>query len=150
MRAAGMCASCVMCEYGDAVPSRRRQALPSTRLITNAAVVVASLISDVLLLAVTAATAATGDTSWKTLQSEGWYLDFTGDGWDKFYDRSLPSDGSTLGGEACSWSEHANDANFFHRVFQRLPAAAERLWSAASVTDKVAAEVRSVWCLAVF
>lgn len=69
---------------------------------------------------------------WDTLKSEGWYLDFVGDGWDKFYKQNVHG---TLGGEACSWSEHVDEANLEHRIFQRLPAVAERLWSAKEVRN---------------
>lgn len=43
--------------------------------------------------------------------------------------------GRILGGEACMWSELVDAATIDARVFSRLPAVAERLWSPATVTD---------------
>ena len=37
-----------------------------------------------------------------------------------------------LGGEAASWSEHQDSANMDDRIFSRLPAVAERLWTMAT------------------
>ena len=97
------------------------------------------------------------------VMSAPWYLDHVGDDWLKMYqaniDESLSSDlggggggeeeeeegagrGKLLGGEACSWSEHANEANVEHRIFSRLPSVAERLWSPAAATT-AAVEVAS-------
>jgi hexosaminidase len=43
--------------------------------------------------------------------------------------------GRVLGGEACMWSELSDAATLDARVFSRLPAVAERLWSPATVDD---------------
>eukprot|EP00729_Bicosta_minor_P010962 gene10962-2656_t len=53
------------------------------------------------------------------------------------YDRVIEAGDSklTLGGESCSWGEHAGASNLDHRIFKALPAVAERLWSPAVLTD---------------
>jgi hexosaminidase len=43
--------------------------------------------------------------------------------------------GQVVGGEACLWSELVDDASLEVRLFSRLPAVAERLWSPAQVVD---------------
>jgi hexosaminidase len=44
--------------------------------------------------------------------------------------------GRVLGGEACMWAEIVNDEVFEGRVWGRLPAIAERLWSPRSMRDE--------------
>eukprot|EP00823_Brevimastigomonas_motovehiculus_P005523 TRINITY_DN4090_c0_g1_i1.p1 TRINITY_DN4090_c0_g1~~TRINITY_DN4090_c0_g1_i1.p1 ORF type:complete len:581 (+),score=107.60 TRINITY_DN4090_c0_g1_i1:33-1775(+) len=108
---------------------------------------------------------------YKTLYSWGWYLDrqvptclsgkFTCLNatcpsnymwmwtWHTFYENDLgkflakPSDESqVLGGEASSWGESTDSLTFDDRVFSRLPAIGERLWSASSVNDVWEAQPR--------
>jgi len=72
------------------------------------------------------------------LLSTCWYLDhlLTGGDWQKFY-KCDPYDfvGSEaqqkliLGGEACMWSESVDNTNILQRIFPRVSATAEKLWS---------------------
>lgn len=78
------------------------------------------------------------------LLSSCWYLDhlYTGGDWKKFYGCE-PEDfpGSEqqkqllLGGEACMWSEVVDNGNVLQRIFPRVSATAEKLWSQKSVDD---------------
>ena len=53
------------------------------------------------------------------------------------------SGGGVLGGEASSWGESADAWNSDERVFHRVPAVAERLWSSAQQTvNEESARVR--------
>lgn len=57
------------------------------------------------------------------------------------------ADGRVLGGEACMWSELVTEELLDRRVFSRLPAIAERLWSPRDVTDvkSMYARLPDVW-----
>jgi len=48
---------------------------------------------------------------------------------------AAPAHGRVVGGEACLWSELVDAQTLEVRLFSRLPAVAERLWSAAAVDD---------------
>jgi hexosaminidase len=78
------------------------------------------------------------------LLSYGYYLDLM---WPtaRHYAVDPMSDGAAnlspdqakliLGGEACMWSEYASPENIDSRIWPRMAAIAERLWSASSVVD---------------
>ncbi|XP_058058070.1 beta-hexosaminidase subunit beta-like [Anopheles bellator] len=78
------------------------------------------------------------------LLSSCWYLDHlsTGGDWRKFYNcdpHDFVGTGAqkalVLGGEACMWSEVVNDHNILPRIFPRVSATAEKLWSPATVDN---------------
>jgi hexosaminidase len=73
-----------------------------------------------------------------TIASVGYYLDDLSQTWQKMYKQNIDDNndenGLNLGGEAASWEEHADDENLDHRIFSRLPAVAERLWSSKEAT----------------
>ncbi len=75
--------------------------------------------------------------------SAPWYLDHI-DPTDQLYLADPLPAGNTLspaeaervlGGEACMWAEHVNPQTVDSRIWPRLAAIAERLWSPASVRD---------------
>lgn len=74
----------------------------------------------------------------RAVMSGGWYLDALAPTWANMYyvhDNGVfgaQHRGDVLGGEAASWSEHQNEANMDDRIFSRLPAVAERLWTMAT------------------
>lgn len=85
------------------------------------------------------------------LLSSCWYLDHlkTGGDWKEYYACDPHSFGGTpdekalvLGGEACMWSEYVDVGNVVQRVFPRISAMAERLWSAETQTDTAEAARR--------
>ena len=57
------------------------------------------------------------------------------DQWRQGLVRNVPLTGRVIGGEACLWSELVDERSLFVRLFSRLPAVAERLWSARQVRD---------------
>lgn len=78
------------------------------------------------------------------LLSTCWYLDHlsTGGDWIKFYNcdpHDFPGTSDqkklVMGGEACMWSETVDDSNILQRIFPRVCASAEKLWSEYTVTD---------------
>ncbi|XP_067002308.2 beta-hexosaminidase subunit beta [Anabrus simplex] len=78
------------------------------------------------------------------LLSACWYLDHlsTGGDWQKFYlcdPQDFPGSEEqkmrVIGGEACMWGEVVDDSNLATRVWPRASAAAEKLWSQATVSD---------------
>lgn len=64
----------------------------------------------------------------------------TGADWKKYYECE-PNDFSgneqqkslVIGGEACMWSDFVDDSNILQRIFPRVCAAAEKLWSQSGV-----------------
>ncbi|MEO8029770.1 MAG: family 20 glycosylhydrolase, partial [Gemmatimonadota bacterium] len=77
------------------------------------------------------------------LLSAGYYLDHIDLAEDHYRTDPLPSDSGltaeqrnlVLGGEACMWSEHVGPETLDSRIWPRLTAVAERLWSPRNVTD---------------
>jgi hexosaminidase len=79
-----------------------------------------------------------------TLQSAGFYLDLMYPASMHYAVEPLSGDSASLtpeqqkhiiGGEAAEWSEYATEENIDNRIWPRLGAIAERLWSPASVTN---------------
>lgn len=91
------------------------------------------------------------ESGYKTLLSTCWYLDHIaiGGDWKKFY-KCDPHDFNgtneelkrVMGGEACMWGEAADDTNVISRIFPRVSAVAEKLWSSFGVNDVDDAEKR--------
>lgn len=78
------------------------------------------------------------------LLSAGWYLDHlaTGGDWRNFYNcdpHDFPGTEKqkklVMGGEACMWSESVDNSNVLQRIFPRVSAVAEKLWSQQNVQD---------------
>ncbi|XP_077295161.1 beta-hexosaminidase subunit beta-like [Arctopsyche grandis] len=85
------------------------------------------------------------------LLSTCWYLDHLSNGgdWQKFYNcdpHNFPGNEEqkklVMGGEACMWGEVIDDNNVLQRIFPRVSATAEKLWSAAEVNDMEEARFR--------
>ena len=60
--------------------------------------------------------------------SHGFYLDHFED-WEQIFKRPIAKDSHVLGGEACSWSEHADEGNLDDRLGIKLAASAHHFWS---------------------
>jgi hexosaminidase len=77
------------------------------------------------------------------LLSAGYYLDHMDAAEDHYLADPLPSDSllssaerdRVLGGEACMWSEHVGPETVDSRIWPRLAAVAERLWSPRTTSD---------------
>jgi len=81
-----------------------------------------------------------------------WYLDHLSTTWWQFY-LNDPYENITnptqqalvLGGEVCMWGETVDTSDAEQTIWPRAAAAAERLWSAADVTDLTQALPRLMW-----
>lgn len=78
------------------------------------------------------------------LLSSCWYLDHlqSGGDWKSFYGCDAADFPGTdeqqklvMGGEACMWSEVVDNGNVLQRIFPRVSATAEKLWSPYDVKD---------------
>jgi hexosaminidase len=73
-----------------------------------------------------------------------WYFDhgFWGStkyyNWKTVYANTLPNHPLVLGGEVCMWSEYVDEHSIEMKIFPRLNAAAERLWTNPSMDAKYA------------
>jgi hexosaminidase len=105
------------------------------------------------------------DKGYRAIWAYPWYLDQQNPGmapkkssyewvdtWMAFYEaepfRGLnmteEQENMMLGGEGCMWGENVDETNIDSRIWPRAAAIAERLWSAASVSDPNAARPRLV------
>jgi len=83
---------------------------------------------------------------YRTLNSDGWYLDHLDDLWTAYYmndpmeNISNPAQQKlVIGGECCMWGETVDPSDIFNTIWPRAAAVAERLWSDASVNNVVSA-----------
>ena len=77
---------------------------------------------------------------YRTILSSGYYLDHLLPAprhylVDPSIPAGAPSSGAVLGGEACQWAEFVTEESIDSRLWPRLAAVAERLWSPAEVRD---------------
>jgi hexosaminidase len=79
------------------------------------------------------------------LFSACWYLDHLDHDWWKFYtcdprggivNLSTDQQARILGGHAAMWGERVDSSNFFERVWPRLSAVSEVLWSGSKSSDE--------------
>ena len=91
-----------------------------------------------------ASLAAAAKMGYPTLLSAGFYLDLMYPASTHYAVEPLSGDSASLtpeqqkrilGGEAAEWSEYVTEENIDNRIWPRLGAIAERLWSPASVTS---------------
>lgn len=83
--------------------------------------------------------------NFSTILSTCWYLDHlkTGGDWKSFYNcdpghftGTAQQKQLVIGGEACMWAEVVDSSNVIQRIFPRVCATAERLWSPDYVNDE--------------
>lgn len=75
--------------------------------------------------------------------SDYWYLNIASNTWQRIYEyeptatiTSTKQQAFIVGGEVALWGEYVDDVNIISSIYPRAAAAAERLWSAKSVTDQ--------------
>ena len=73
------------------------------------------------------------------LVSHGFYLDHFED-WEQIFKRPISKDKHVVGGEACSWAEHADEGNLDDRLGIKLAASAHQFWSGSHGSGAAAAD----------